>query len=61
MNAKSLFRSKTFYANLLGIALVIAGHYGVAPVEFSPEVAAVILGVLNLILRLVTRQPVYIK
>ena len=61
MNTKSILKSKVFWANVLGIALIVAAHFGVEPVQFSPEIAAIILGIINILLRLVTRQGVHVR
>ena len=56
---KSLFASKTFWANALSIVSMIAlatGH----PVPFidNPEAIGVVTSVVNIGLRLVTKEPV---
>lgn len=56
---KSLFASKTFWANALSIVSMIAlaaGH----PIPFidNPEAIGVVTSVVNIGLRLVTKEPV---
>lgn len=48
---KSLVTSKTFWANILGMALTVAK-------VLPPEYAAVVIAVANLLLRLVTKTPI---
>lgn len=51
--SKSLFKSKTFYFNLLTFGL---GYAGYLPAEYAGAVAAI--G--NIVLRLLTDQPVHV-
>jgi len=51
MNSKSLFMSKTFWGNIAGLALTLGG---VLPEKY----AAYVLIAGNVIMRLVTNQPV---
>lgn len=53
MDTKSLFKSKTFWTNLVGLALQVGG---ILPAKYGMPV----LAVANLILRLLTDQPVHI-
>ena len=53
MNEKNIFQSKTFWVNVLMIA---ASMGDVLP----PEYAAQIVAVANLILRILTNQPINI-
>jgi len=56
METKSWYRSKTLWTNgLVLIASLVAGASGGA-VEVSPEDTAGILAVVNMILRLITKQ-----
>jgi hypothetical protein len=56
MSKKSLFGSKTFWANVLGIVAVVgSGQAGIA-IPHAPEV----LAVANILLRVVTKQGVYL-
>jgi len=52
---KSLFKSKTFWFNLLSAAAALSG---VATDFVSPQILAAITGVINVGLRLVTSEPV---
>lgn len=55
---KSIFHSKTFWVNLLGgIASVAGTASGVIPPHYVPVVMAA-GGIANILLRLVTSQPV---
>lgn len=60
MNSKSIFESRTFWVNLLG-GLVTAGGtaWGTIPQKYAPIIMAV-GGIANILLRLVTTQPVTI-
>lgn len=67
MQAKSIFTSKTFWANVLSIGAVVAtasGHPAAAvlsdPVA-QTQAIALVTGAVNIILRLVTKQPAVIK
>lgn len=58
---KPFYTSKTFWFNLLALAVTLAGYFGFA--DFQPsadavELGAVLLSVINLILRFATRQPI---
>lgn len=57
-DAKSILESKTFWINILTVAVAILnGTYGeIVP----PEIALPVLAVINILLRIVTRQPVKI-
>ena len=54
---KSIFLSKTFWVNLLAIVFMVINYF-YPLVVLSPELQAIILGVINIILRLVTGQPI---
>ena len=56
--SKSIFVSKTFWLNGLGLAYGIAAYFHGPVPTADPEVIAMIASVLNLGLRLVTKQPV---
>ena len=63
--AKSILTSKTVWANIFGIAATVAtatGHLPVAAVLSDPQTQSTVLAVggcvVNLVLRLVTKQPV---
>ena len=51
LGVKSLFRSKTFWVNVLTLAVTVAGF-------LPPKYAAIALPILNIVLRLVTDEPV---
>ena len=54
---KSIFLSKTFWVNFLAMAFMIINHF-YPLVELTPELQVIILGVINIILRLITGQPI---
>ena len=53
MKPKNIFKSKTFWMQVLSIAAAVSGV-----VPLAPETAAVIVGLLNIALRIVTKDPV---
>lgn len=55
---KLFFKSKTLWVNLLTIAAMI--FQGQAGFAFSPETQAIALGVVNIGLRLITKEPVVV-
>ena len=59
---KSLFKSKTFWANALALIVVIASFFGVYPdevvMETTREIFIGILPILNIYLRMITKEPV---
>jgi hypothetical protein len=56
MSKKSLLGSRTFWANLLGIVAVVgSGQVGIT-IPHAPEV----LAVANILLRILTKQGVYL-
>lgn len=58
MNTKSLFQSKTFWFNLLGIVAAAGSTYAdILPPKAAPYVIAA-GGIANIILRTVTNQGV---
>lgn len=62
MNGKPIVKSKTFWVNLItAVAGVLTTLGGSELVQDNPEVAgiaATVLGVVNVVLRLVTKDPV---
>lgn len=60
---KSIFASKTFWANIIGMAAMAAPYiHPAGAVLASPEVQATLvgaaLGVANVVLRVITHEPV---
>ena len=59
MESKSIWASKTFWVNLVSIGAIIGAAYGF---DIDTETQAVLatgaLAVVNIILRLVTKQPI---
>lgn len=58
MEAKNFLTSKTLWANVLALVLIGAQMVGIVPTIFDPEKQAGIVAIANLILRLITKQPV---
>lgn len=56
MESKSPFLSKTLWINVIAIVgmFIYAGNGGTVP----PEIATVVLGAINLVLRLITKKPI---
>jgi hypothetical protein len=57
MESKKWYLSKTLWANIIAIAVIVLANHGMGDV--SVEVASAegsILGIINLVLRLVTKQ-----
>ena len=55
-NGKAFYLSKTFWVNLIAlIAIVLQSKFGYVS---SPENQMAILGVINVILRIVTKKPI---
>lgn len=60
MDAKPIWLSRTFWVNVLTPLLTLAIYLlGILPVDYQPW-AIPLLGVVNVLLRLVTTQPVAI-
>lgn len=58
---KPFYASKTFWFNLLFLLSAVAAYFGFA--DFKPdsnivELAAVVVAVINIVLRYVTTQPI---
>jgi lipid-A-disaccharide synthase-like uncharacterized protein len=53
MKPKSLFSSRTFYMQLLSICAAITGV-----IPLAPETTAIVVGLINIALRVVTKDPV---
>lgn len=58
MDAKPWYKSKTIWANAIALAAIIASRFGVEPIEYTGDQLALIMTVLNLILRFWTKKPV---
>ncbi len=56
MDSKSIFTSKTVWANVVAVAAGFAAQKFGFQIDAATQVA--ILGVINLVLRVVTKQPV---
>ena len=55
MKAKNLFKSKTFWMQVLSIAAAVSGV-----IPMAPETTAIVVGLINIALRAVTTDPVHI-
>lgn len=58
---KKPWKSKTFWFNLVALIVVVAKHYGYIDFQPSPDVeywAGVLVFLINLILRFVTKEPI---
>lgn len=55
MKAKNLFKSKTFWMQVLSIAAAVSGV-----IPMAPETTAIVVGLINIALRAVTKDPVHI-
>ncbi len=62
---KSIFKSKTFWVNAVTILIAIATYFGISPDQALAEKATTFLlavsPIVNIFLRLVTKQPVVIS
>ena len=60
METKKIYQSKTFWVNLIAIVgIVLNSLYGIEiDAELQATFATAILGVINIILRLITKQPI---
>lgn len=60
-NTKNWYLSKTVIFNALSIVLLVAGAFGFGdfqPSEDSTEIGAVLIALVNLVLRFYTRKPI---
>ena len=55
MRPKNLFKSKTFWMQVLSIAAAVSGV-----IPMAPETTAIVVGLINIALRAVTKDPVHI-
>jgi len=55
MKQKSIFKSKTFWVQVLSIAAAVSGI-----VPLAPETTAIVVGLINIALRAVTKDPVHV-
>ncbi len=55
---KGFWKSRTFWFNVLAVIVAVAGQFGFAGFEPDAEVIAVVVGIVNVLLRFATRQPV---
>ena len=64
MNTKSIFLSKTFWFNVLAIVVLVANQFGFVGFERDPNLesyALVVVTLINILLRLMTKQSVKIR
>ena len=57
---KNLFKSKTMLLNAAALALSVGSTYSSALPEVDPNVQVGVLAIVNLFLRIVTHQPLYL-
>jgi hypothetical protein len=55
MKPKSIWKSKTFWMQVLSIAASVSGV-----IPLPPETTAIVVGLINIALRAVTTDPVHI-
>lgn len=55
MKPKSIWKSKTFWMQVLSIAAAVSGN-----IPLPPETTAIVVGLINIALRAVTTDPVHI-
>jgi hypothetical protein len=59
---KWMLHSKTFWANVLGLTIIVSAYFGVTPdytlIETATEVYVGLLPLLNIVLRKLTKEPV---
>jgi len=56
--AKKWWQSKTFWVNLIAAAALIAQGITGREIVIAPETQALLLALINLLLRAITRQPI---
>ena len=55
---KPFWQSKTMIFNVLALVVLAANQLGFADFQLDPETSAGALAIINLVLRLITKQPV---
>ena len=55
MKPKNIFKSKTFWMQVLSIAAAVSGV-----IPLAPETTAIVVGLINIALRAATTDPVYL-
>ena len=61
--SKSIFKSKTFYFNIISLLVAVAGPFGFSKFEPDPAISQIVLILVplaNIALRYITKQPVRI-
>ena len=61
MQGKEFWLSKTFWFNVLALVVTVAGAFGFGdhvPADEVGQIALVLVTVVNLVLRFVTKEPV---
>jgi hypothetical protein len=64
MPPKDFWKSKTFWFNVLALLVLVANGFGFADFQADPLLstyAAVIITLINVILRFVTKQPIVVS
>lgn len=57
METKKWYRSKTLWANIVAIFTALSAYFTEAA-DLNTTVTAVVLAVVNIVLRLITHQPI---
>lgn len=58
---KRFYQSKTFWFNVLALVATVAGSFGYADFQPSPELAnyaLVVVTIINVALRFITKEPI---
>lgn len=58
MDAKNFLLSKTLWVNALALIGTLFGVEELAPAEFREEIIVSVLAVVNIVLRVFTKQPI---
>jgi len=61
MDGKPIWRSKTFWFNVIALVVFVATRFGYADFTPDPDLMAAAAAILNIVLRLVTREPVRLR